>query len=823
MRSLGTRLALVISAVLSVLVLIAGVWLERQITDAMRAEEVRQAKVHAGTLLGSLQTLMLNGQGTLARSWLDRMHGEAGIVDIEVLRRDGVEAFTDLSTVKAVNEFLGHPRFQREPTLSRHSPDTSPAPFQQALEGELAVDWSTPGQMSLYMPIERRGECMACHGYEDHNLRGVLKLAVSTTAAEHRIESMRYRVWGMSAGLVLLLGLAMWLALRVSVLSPIGHLRDAIRRVGEGDRDTKLPVARNDELGEVSEVFNRMQEQLVATEVRIRAVMDNVLDAIITIDEKGTIESANQAVRHVFGYGPEELRGQNIKILMPEPYRAQHDRYLTHYLETGEPRILGVGREVMGQRKGGGVFPMDLAVSEMWVHGTRYFIGIIRDITERKEQMAAIEYQALHDALTDLPNRSLLSDRLHQAILNAIREKTPLALIIMDLDHFKEINDTLGHHNGDLILKQVAARVRGVLRESDTVARLGGDEFAVLLPTADLLDATRIAKKILSGLDQPFDLEGQSFHVGGSLGIALLPDHGRDGTALMKRADVAMYEAKRGKSGFAVYDPSKDQHSLRNLSLMGDLRSAVEQNQLVLCYQPKVNMQTGRVSGVEALVRWQHPQHGLMYPDDFIPLAEQAGLIKQVTLWVLEKALAQQSEWLQMGIDLSLAVNLSARNLQDNVFPDEVSALLRGYHSTQLSRLRFEITETAMMADPVRAAEILNAIGAMGIRLSIDDFGTGYSSLAYLKQLPVAELKIDKSFVMGMSVDENDAVIVRSTIELAHNIGMRVVAEGVEDKQTYDMLAELGCDSVQGYFISRPVTPEELLHWSQTPPWGFQI
>jgi len=821
MTSLGTRVVMISSVVLSILVLFAGTWIERQLTEAMRAEEVRQAKLHAGTLLGSLQTLMLNGQGTLARSWLDRMHGEAGIVDIEVLRRDGSEAFTDLSTVHAVNDFLGQPRFQREPTIARHPPDVRTPSFQRALEGELAVDWNTPGQMSLFMPIEARAECLACHGYEHKELRGVLKLALSTVAAETRIDFMRNRVWLVSGVLVILLSAAIWMALRVSVLRPIAQLRDAIKRVGEGDRDAKLPAVRRDELGEVAEVFNKMQDQLVASEVRVRAVMDNVLDAIITIDESGLIESANQAVKHVFGYSPEELLGQNISILMPEPYRSDHAHYIERYLTTGEARILGVGRELRGCRKDGTEFPMDLAVSEMRVSGKRFFIGIARDITERKEQMAAIEYQALHDALTDLPNRSLLSDRLHQAILSAARSHGPLALIIMDLDHFKEINDTLGHHNGDLILQQVSSRVRQVLRESDTVARLGGDEFAMLLPGADLVQATRIAKKLLSVLDQPFELEGQSFHVGGSLGIALFPDHGRDGTALMKRADVAMYEAKRGKSGFAVYDPAKDQHSLRNLSLMGELRAAIEQDQLVLYYQPKVNMQTGRVSGVEALVRWQHPEHGLMYPDDFIPLAEQAGLIKQVTMWVLEKALKQNRDWLQLGIDLSIAVNLSARNLQDNTFPDEVSALLRECNATQLTRLRFEITETAMMADPVRAAEILNALGAMGIRLSIDDFGTGYSSLAYLKQLPVAELKIDKSFVMGMALDDNDATIVRSTIDLAHNIGLRVVAEGVEDKRTYEMLEELHCDAVQGYYISRPVTPEELLRWAQQPPWGL--
>ena len=822
MTSLGTRAVMVSSAVLSLLMLFAGAWIERQLTEAMRAEEMRQAKVHASTLLGSLQTLMLNGQGTLARSWLDRMHGEAGIVDIEVMRRDGSEAFTDLSTVEAVNAYLGQPRFQRQPTMARHAPQMDLKSFQRALKGELAVDWTTPGQMSLFMPIEARDECLACHGYENNPLRGVLKLALSTVAAETRIDAMRDQVWMVSGALVLLLSAAIWLALRMSVLLPIAQLQDAIRRVGEGDRGAKLPTVRRDELGEVAEVFNRMQDQLVASEARERAVMDNVIDAIITIDEQGIIESANQAVRRVFGYTPDELRGHNVTMLMPEHYRAQHEGSLERYLRTGEAHILGAGRELSGLRKNGEVFPMDIAVSEMRVGGKRFFIGIARDITERKEQMAAIEYQALHDALTDLPNRSLLSDRLHQGILSAARQQGPLALIIMDLDHFKEINDTLGHHNGDVILQQVSSRVRHVLRGSDTVARLGGDEFAVLLPSADLVDATRIAKKLLGVLDQPFDLEGQSFHVGASLGIALFPDHGRDAAALMKRADVAMYEAKRGKTGFAVYDPTKDQHSLRNLSLMGALRAAIEENQLVLYYQPKVNMQTGRVSGVEALVRWQHPEHGLMYPDDFIPLAEQTGLIKQVTLWVLQHALAQNVEWNELGVDLSMAVNLSARNLQDNTFPEEVGEVLRSYQSTQLSRLRFEITETAMMADPARAADILNALGAMGIRLSIDDFGTGYSSLAYLKQLPVAELKIDKSFVIGMALDENDATIVRSTIELAHNIGLRVVAEGVEDQRTYEMLAELGCDVVQGYYISRPVSPQELLRWLQQPPWGLR-
>lgn len=559
-RSLGIRLALVISAVLFLLMLPVGLWLDRQFTAAMRYEAMRQAKLHGSTLLASLQTLMLNGQGTLARSWLDRMYGESGIIDIEVLRRDGNEAFTDLNTVEAVNNFLGFPRFERQPTEPRHPRRVLSRAFERSLRGELAIDWNTPGEVTLFMPIARQSECLACHGYEDNPLRGVFKLSFSTRDEERRIDNVRHRLWGIAAGLVGLLGVAMWLALRMSVLRPIARLRDAITRVGRGDRHAKLAVTQRDELGEVVTVFNQMQDQLLAGETRIRAVMDHVADAVITIDEQGIIESANQAVRHVFGYSPGELLGQNVKVLMPPPYRDEHDKYINNYLASGKPRILGMSREIVGRRKDGSVFPMDLTVSEMSLRGRRHFIGIARDITERMGKVAAIEYQALHDALTDLPNRTLFSDRLLQAILSATREGKALAVIIMDLDHFKEINDTFGHHGGDVILQQVAGRMRSVLRKSDTVARLGGDEFAVLLPASDLADALMIAKKLLGALDRPCELETQLLQVGASLGIALFPEHGPDGATLMKRADEAMYEAKRGKMGFAVYAPAKEQH-----------------------------------------------------------------------------------------------------------------------------------------------------------------------------------------------------------------------------------------------------------------------
>lgn len=821
MRSLGVRLALIISSVLFLLILIAGQWLDRQITKSMRAEAVRQAEAHGSTLLASLQTLMLNGQGTLARSWLDRMHGEPDIIDIDVLRRDGEEAFTDLNTVDKVNDYLGRPRFERQAFPPRHPARINSSAFEQSLRGKIAVDWNSAGVMTLLFPIKQHTECLACHGYDKNALRGVLKLSLSTTYAEKRIDLMRYRMWGVAVGLVCVLGLAMWLVLRSSVLKPIARLQGAISRAGRGDRKTKLVVAQHDEFGEVAAEFNRMQEQLIAGEARIRAVMDNVVDAVITMDETGIIESANKAVRNVFGYTPEELLGCHVNMLMPSLPRDEQEQFMEGFVTLEHSRGSGVGREISGRRKDGNIIPLDLAVSEMHLHGRRYFIGIARDITERKEQMAAVRYQALHDGLTDLPNRTLFSDRLHQAVLSAAREERSLALIIMDLDHFKEINDSLGHHCGDMILQQVANRVRAVLRESDTVARLGGDEFALLLPSADLDDAMHIAKKLLAALDRPFELESRSFPVGASLGVGMFPEHGRDGTTLMKRADMAMYEAKRDKTGFAVYDAARDQFSSRNLSLIGDLRAAIEAGQLALYFQPIVNLQTGRVCAAEALVRWRHPRRGLMYPGDFIPLAEQAGLIKVVTLWVLQQAVAQHRTWWQAGVDLDMVINISGYNLHDRSFAEGVAEIMRGVDDDLISHFGFEITETAMMSDPARALDMFRTLEGMGISLSVDDYGTGYSSIVFLKQAAVKVLKIDKSFIIAMSGNDSDAVIVRSSIELAHNLGLQVVAEGVEDKQSYGILTAWGCDAAQGYYISQALKPEEFSRWLRQPHLGF--
>jgi diguanylate cyclase (GGDEF)-like protein len=424
-----------------------------------------------------------------------------------------------------------------------------------------------------------------------------------------------------------------------------------------------------------------------------------------------------------------------------------------------------------------------------------------------------IKHLALSDALTGLPNRTLLQDRTGQAIRQADRELVPSALLLIDLDRFKEINDTLGHHHGDQLLIQIGQRLRTTMREVDTVARLGGDEFAVLLPGITTGEgAINVARKLQAALEEPFPLDGLTVDVEASIGVALYPDHASDPEGLLQRADIAMYIAKETHAGFVLFDPKQDQHSPRRLALLGELRRALEQHQLLLHYQPKVAADTGEVLGVEALVRWQHPEHGLIPPDEFIPLAERTGLIGPLTHYVLDEALRQCRHWRDAGHELSVAVNVSARRLLDLQFPDEVAQLLDRYQ-LPAELLVIELTESTIMTDPVHALEILSRLNTMGVQLSIDDFGTGYSSMAYLMDLPVHELKIERSFVSKMISNSSDAVIVHYTLDLGRNPRLRVVAEGDENPLTLQQLDLLGCHAVQGYHISRPITPDGLMTW----------
>jgi len=428
------------------------------------------------------------------------------------------------------------------------------------------------------------------------------------------------------------------------------------------------------------------------------------------------------------------------------------------------------------------------------------------------EQTTALRHQATHDSLTDLPNRALLQERLAQTIQAADGKRRSVSLVMMDLDRFKEINDTLGHQVGDLLLKALGERLARTLWGSDTVARLGGDEFALLLPLADSSHTLQVINKVLNVLAEPFRIDDMTLDVEGSFGIAVYPDDSKNAVELISHAEVAMYQAKQRGERYVRYDPGQDPNSVQRLIRMTDLRHAGERNELALYYQPKIDVRTQRLAGAEALIRWHHPRHGLVMPDTFIPDAEKTGVIKPLSDWVLNEATRQCAEWNAAGMPLTIAINMSARVIQDLQLPARVAAAL-AEHGVRAEQLDIEVTETAIMSDPQRAAQVMTALDAMGVRLSIDDFGTGYTSLAQLKRLPVDEVKIDRSFVMNMLRDANDAMIVRSIIDLAHNMNRTVVAEGVESKKILDALAALNCDVVQGFFFSKPLPVADFQSW----------
>jgi diguanylate cyclase (GGDEF)-like protein len=427
---------------------------------------------------------------------------------------------------------------------------------------------------------------------------------------------------------------------------------------------------------------------------------------------------------------------------------------------------------------------------------------------------------AYRDPLTALPNRALFAERLDQALAAGARTGTPLAVMLMDLDHFKDVNDSLGHPIGDMLLCEVATRLQSAVGRSttQTVARLGGDEFAILLPDATPADAERVAKEIVRALEAPMTLDGHLVDVRASIGISAYPDHGNESAILLRRADVAMYAAKRKNLGTAMWDERYEQHSTERLSLMSDLRQAVDHDELTLLYQPKVPLGGAQENYVEALVRWRHPTRGIVPPLDFIPFAEHTGYIRAITQWVLAHAIAQCATWRAEGLAMNVSINISARDLMDPELHERFAALLE-QNFCAARWFTLEITESAILDDPGHAIENLRRLQALGCRLAIDDYGTGYSSLAYLRHLPVHELKIDKTFIMGMARDREDAVIVRSTIDLAHNLGLAVVAEGVEDEATFEQLRALGCDMAQGYWLSRPLGAAELAAWMRGSVW----
>ena len=553
----------------------------------------------------------------------------------------------------------------------------------------------------------------------------------------------------------------------------------------------------------LEETIARRTVELSSADARFRSMVASSDDAIISATPDMVITSWNAAAERLLGYSCQEMIGRPLELIIP------HDRrHESVEIRAGISSGDSVRRtfETFRIHKDGTLVPVALTASPIYdgdeITG---FSGFLRDMTDRLTLQREMEFRALHDALTGLPNRAFLADRLGQAPRDDNGTGTRTGLLVIDLDRFKEVNDAFGYDCGDELLRQVGPRLAGVLRGGDTVVRLGGDEFAVMLPNLhDAGDASTVAGTLVAALERPFHVAGADLDVEASIGVAVSGKYSLDPPTLLQHADIALDVAKTLTTGVFAYDPAFDRHTPSRLALLGDLRRALERGELVLHYQPRVSLSTGNVVGAEALVRWQHPERSLIFPDEFIPMAEHTTLIGPLTRHVLDTALGQVRTWIDAGRPLPIAVNLSTRNLHDENFAAQVAELLAA-HDVPAHLLELEVTESAITIDPVRARQMLEQLAALGVRISIDDFGAGYTSLGQLTTLAVSELKIDRSFVMTMTEVPGNAMIVQSVIDLGHNLGLTLVAEGVETEQSLTTLAYLECDIAQGYHICRPI------------------
>ena len=561
----------------------------------------------------------------------------------------------------------------------------------------------------------------------------------------------------------------------------------------------------------VQQERTQYQKSLLASEQRARQVMENALDAIINMDTGGFIIEWNKAAERIFGYKRSDALGRSLaEVIVPEVYREAHNKGLQRLQNSGESKMLGRSIEITAMRSNGAEFPVELTIIEIVSSGERYYSAFLRDITRRKDYEARIKFLANYDALTSLPNRNLLNERVIKEIENAWANDSQFALMFLDLDHFKDVNDSLGHRYGDSLLIELTKRFQKLVRPEDTICRLGGDEFVFLLAGSGHDVAKEIVERLLAAVEQPLVIDQYQLTITASVGIAIYPDDGLDIESLQRNADVAMYRTKKeSRNGYRFFSNQMQIQTARHLQLANALRQAISLGQLEVYYQPQMDLTTKKLVGVEALLRWQHPQLGAVSPAEFIPLAESSGLIISIGSWVLEQAVQQIQQWQLAGIqDVCVSVNLSSIQFRDPELPALVQRILHRYQ-VMPQALELELTEGVALENPEGAVNMMDALDLLGIRLSIDDFGTGYSSLSYLKKFKVYKLKIDQSFVRDISTDDEDKAIVIAIIQLARSLGLKTIAEGVETTEQKAFLLAHGCDEMQGYHLSQPLSSED--------------
>jgi len=594
------------------------------------------------------------------------------------------------------------------------------------------------------------------------------------------------------------------------IVSPVIGIADAARAVAGGDLDRRAQVEGPPEIQDVAEQFNNMLDVRQRTEQKYRNLLESAPDAIVIADASRRIVFANlQAVR-MFGYAIHELTGRTIEMLLPERARERHEKSAGQYAAAPDKFQLAPRLGLTAQRKDGTEFPVEVSLSPLMTDEGLIVSAIIRDVSERRHYEEKLAYISQFDALTGMPNRHLLRDRLAQAIHRATLDGSRLAVLLADVDRFKEINDSLGQQAGDRVLKAVGERLAKSLGERHDIARPGADEFVILKEVRSEQEIQLAADTVLQAFATPLLVDGNELFLSVSVGITVAPDDGNDAESMLKNAGIAMNQAKcDGRNAYRFYAPEMDARASGRMALENRLRRAVQNDELLLHYQPQVCARSGKVKGMEALVRWRHPELGLVPPSQFIGIAEETGLIDSIGEWILRTACRQNKAWQDQGLPHTvMGVNISARQFRNKNLADMVAAALRD-SGLDAAWLELEITESMLVQHPDEAERMLRRIAGMGVGIALDDFGTGYSSLVYLKRFPVSSLKIDRSFVRDIHTDPDDAAIVKAVVSLAKSLGMDVVAEGVELREQQDFLRDLDCDSYQGYLFSKPVPAEE--------------
>lgn len=804
------KLHILIQGSLIVLFLTTYHWMANRFEDQLFASGQTRATEIADGLINGMNMLMLTG--TISnpdnRLLLLRKMGQSkGVQELRIIRAQQV-----------VDQFgEGLPEEQPVDELDRQAIKDGKPIFRKQVEedGTSAIRVVVP---FIAQKNFRGTNCLTCHHVQEGSANGAASVIVDLSKEHASISE--FKKWlgagylAFQALLSAIIAIFVRRLVKVNIGHPIRKLQATMYEIGRNkDYSRRAEIdANNADIGDMANSFNLLVENLTL----FAKAFEHSEEAIAITDAKNNIISVNRAFSEVTGFTPEEAIGKNPRMMSSGMHDAAfYQRMWKNINEEGSWK-----GEIFNRRKTGEIYPEWLSISTIRDATGKIVnhVSLFTDITSRKESEKHIQFLAHYDPLTKLPNRRLLGDRLTQVLANANRHSHKACLLFIDLDRFKNVNDSMGHLAGDALLQTAASRLEKCVRQSDTVARLGGDEFVIILGEInEPEDAAHVSQKILIAMSDPFELNEHKFSISSSIGISIYPDDGTDSDALLKNADTAMYHAKAsGRNNFQFFTPGMNAKAFELLLMESELREAISKKEFLLYYQPKISVATGKVMGVEALIRWKHPERGLVPPVQFIPVAEECGLISQIGEWALKEACIQNRKWQELGLlSVPVAVNISALQFHaGNLNTLVMQALQEAGLSPRY--LELEITEGIVMKEAEATIVTLKSLKDMGVLLSIDDFGTGYSSLSYLNRFPVDSLKIDKSFISDITENTGSAAITRTIITMGESFGLTVIAEGVETGEQYAFLKRNGCDEIQGYYFSKPLPAEEFVQYVVT-------